>query len=49
MIDFDGRNIPTELGEIAEPAHTVLLVWDMQNDQADIVESKELIGIWSGK
>ncbi len=34
MIDFDGRKIPTELGEIAAPAHTVLLVWDMQNDQA---------------
>ncbi|HEY3306756.1 MAG TPA: cysteine hydrolase [Candidatus Binatia bacterium] len=34
MIDFDGRKIPTDLGEIVEPAHTVLLVWDMQNDQA---------------
>jgi len=34
MIDFGGRKIPTELSEIAAPARTVLLVWDMQNDQA---------------
>jgi ureidoacrylate peracid hydrolase len=34
VIDFDGRKIPTELAEIAEPARAVLLVWDMQNDQA---------------
>ena len=33
MIDFDGREIPTELSEIVAPAKTVLLVWDMQNDQ----------------
>ena len=34
MIDFHGRQIPTELGHIAAPPRTVLLVWDMQNDQA---------------
>jgi nicotinamidase-related amidase len=34
LIEFEGRKIPTELSEIVEPAHTVLLVWDMQNDQA---------------
>jgi nicotinamidase-related amidase len=34
MIDFAGRHIPTELKEIVEPRKTVLLVWDMQNDQA---------------
>ena len=34
MIEFEGRKIPTELNEIVAPAHTVLLVWDMQNDQA---------------
>jgi len=33
MIDFDGREVPTELSEIVAPAKTVLLVWDMQNDQ----------------
>ncbi|HEY1269346.1 MAG TPA: isochorismatase family protein, partial [Candidatus Binatia bacterium] len=34
MIAFGGRQIPAELSEIAAPAKTVLLVWDMQNDQA---------------
>jgi ureidoacrylate peracid hydrolase len=34
MLDFEGRQIPTELREIADPRKTVLLVWDMQNDQA---------------
>jgi len=34
MIEFEGRKIPSELSEIVDPAHTVLLVWDMQNDQA---------------
>ena len=34
MLDFEGRQIPSELGEIADPRKTVLLVWDMQNDQA---------------
>jgi nicotinamidase-related amidase len=43
MIDFDGRKIPTVLGEIIEPAHTVLLVWDMQNDQAGGAFNKEAL------
>jgi nicotinamidase-related amidase len=43
MIDFDGRKIPTDLGEIVEPAHTVLLVWDMQNDQAGGSFNKEAL------
>ncbi|HEY7165567.1 MAG TPA: cysteine hydrolase [Candidatus Binatia bacterium] len=34
MIDFGGRSIPGSLAEVVEPARTVLLVWDMQNDQA---------------
>ncbi len=34
MIEFEGRQIPGELSEIVDPRHTVLLVWDMQNDQA---------------
>lgn len=34
MIEFEGRQIPITLGEVVEPARTVLLVWDMQNDQA---------------
>lgn len=34
MIDFEGRRIPAELREIVAPERTVLLVWDMQNDQA---------------
>jgi len=34
MMEFAGRQIPTELKEIVDPAKTVLLVWDMQNDQA---------------
>jgi ureidoacrylate peracid hydrolase len=34
MLDFEGRQIPSELREIADPRKTVLLVWDMQNDQA---------------
>jgi nicotinamidase-related amidase len=34
MIEFEGRQIPTELREIADPCKCVLLVWDMQNDQA---------------
>ena len=33
MIEFAGRKIPYTLNEIADPNHTVLLVWDMQNDQ----------------
>lgn len=34
MLEFEGRQIPTELREIVDPRRTVLLVWDMQNDQA---------------
>jgi nicotinamidase-related amidase len=34
MIEFEERQIPNELNEIADPRSTVLLVWDMQNDQA---------------
>lgn len=34
MIRFEDREIPTELREIVDPGRTVLLVWDMQNDQA---------------
>lgn len=34
MILFDGRTIPIDLKEVVTPKHTVLLVWDMQNDQA---------------
>jgi nicotinamidase-related amidase len=33
MIEFEGRKIPNQLGEIVAPSQTVLLVWDMQNDQ----------------
>jgi nicotinamidase-related amidase len=43
MIDFAGRKIPTELDEIADPARTVLLVWDMQNDQAGGSFNKEAL------
>lgn len=34
MIEFEGRTIPITLAEVADPRRTVLLVWDMQNDQA---------------
>src|ERR1044072_9819509 len=34
MLEFEGRQIPNELRESVEPARTILLVWDMQNDQA---------------
>lgn len=34
MIEFEGKPVPTALAEIVEPRRTVLLVWDMQNDQA---------------
>ncbi len=34
MIKFEGRTIPLTLDEVADPRRTVLLVWDMQNDQA---------------
>ena len=41
MIRFDRREIPTELDEIVDPSATVLLVWDMQNDQAGGSFNKE--------
>ncbi|HWH79365.1 MAG TPA: isochorismatase family cysteine hydrolase, partial [Candidatus Binatus sp.] len=34
MLEFAGRQIPNELREIVDPKKTILLVWDMQNDQA---------------
>jgi nicotinamidase-related amidase len=34
MFEFEGRQILSELNEIVDPKRTVLLVWDMQNDQA---------------
>jgi nicotinamidase-related amidase len=34
MLEFEGRQIPNELKEIVDPKRAVLLVWDMQNDQA---------------
>ena len=34
MLEFEGRQISNELKEIVDPGRTVLLVWDMQNDQA---------------
>jgi nicotinamidase-related amidase len=43
MIDFEGRKIPNELSEIVEPSRTVLLVWDMQNDQAGGAFNKEAL------
>jgi nicotinamidase-related amidase len=43
MISFEGRQIPNELNEIVDPKHTVLLVWDMQNDQAGGSFNKEAL------
>jgi nicotinamidase-related amidase len=43
MIEFEGRKIPNELSEIVDPSHTVLLVWDMQNDQAGGAFNKEAL------
>ena len=43
MIEFEGRQIPVDLSEIAEPRRTVLLVWDMQNDQAGGAFNKEAL------
>ncbi len=43
MIEFEGRKIPGELGEIVDPGRTVLLVWDMQNDQAGGSFNKEAL------
>ncbi len=41
MIRFEEREIATELQEIVDPIRTVLLVWDMQNDQAGGSFNKE--------
>src|SRR4026207_1017344 len=30
MYDIAGKKIPRTLGEVAEPAHTALLIWDME-------------------
>jgi nicotinamidase-related amidase len=43
MLDFEGRQIPNQLGEIVDPRRTVLLVWDMQNDQAGGSFNKEAL------
>jgi ureidoacrylate peracid hydrolase len=43
VIEFAGRKIPSELSEIVEPGRTVLLVWDMQNDQAGGSFNKEAL------
>jgi nicotinamidase-related amidase len=43
MIEFAGRQIPSELWEIVDPARTALLVWDMQNDQAGGAFNKECL------
>jgi nicotinamidase-related amidase len=43
MIDFENRHIPNQLSEIVDPKHTVLLVWDMQNDQAGGAFNKALL------
>ncbi len=41
MIDFKGREIPETLQEVVDPKRAVLLVWDMQNDQAGSFFNKE--------
>ena len=43
MFEFEGREIPSELSEIVDPKRTVLLVWDMQNDQAGGSFNKEAL------
>jgi nicotinamidase-related amidase len=43
MIDFEGKEIPNQLSEIVGPSRTVLLVWDMQNDQAGGAFNKEAL------
>jgi nicotinamidase-related amidase len=35
LIEFDGKEVFTELAELADPAHTALLIVDMQNDFVD--------------
>ncbi|NIO11312.1 MAG: isochorismatase family protein [Deltaproteobacteria bacterium] len=41
MIQFEGREVPETLEEVVQPKRTVLLVWDMQNDQAGSSFNKE--------
>lgn len=41
MIEFEGKEIPITLDEVINPNRTVLLVWDMQNDQAGSSFNKE--------
>jgi nicotinamidase-related amidase len=43
MLDFEGRQIPNQLSEIVDPKNTLLLVWDMQNDQAGGSFNKEAL------
>lgn len=43
MVEFEARKIPNQLSEIVNPSHTVLLVWDMQNDQAGGSFNKEAL------
>jgi len=43
MFEFEGRQIPNELKEIVDPKQTILLVWDMQNDQAGGSFNKEAL------
>jgi nicotinamidase-related amidase len=43
VIEFEGRKIPNQLSEIVEPSRTVLLVWDMQNDQAGGAFNKDAL------
>jgi len=41
MLEFEGRQIPNELKEIVDPKRTVLLIWDMQNDQGAVRSIKK--------
>src|SRR5437773_2503830 len=43
MLEFAGRQIPNQLKEITDPKRTVLLVWDMQNDQAGGAFNKDAL------
>jgi nicotinamidase-related amidase len=43
MITLEGRRITTELNEVVAPEHTVLLVWDMQNDNAGGAFNKDAL------
>ena len=43
MFDYEGRKLPSELGEVVAPRAAVLLVWDMQNDQAGGAFNKEAL------